>query len=59
MEAPVSTPYTWNMGSETLLLTFCVYSEEEDPDEYPFPLTLRTKPPGPASPLDGIQINGN
>ncbi|XXH00377.1 hypothetical protein Hte_006721 [Hypoxylon texense] len=36
--------------------------EEEDPDEYPFPLTLRTKKTnfsGPASPLDGVQINGN
>ncbi|KAI1076334.1 glycogen synthase [Whalleya microplaca] len=36
--------------------------EEEDPDEYPFPLTLRTKKAsfsGPASPLDGVQINGN
>ena len=33
--------------------------EEEDPDEYPFPLTLRTKRSGPASPLDGVALNGN
>jgi len=33
--------------------------EEEDPDEYSFPLTLRTKRSGPASPLDSVQINGN
>jgi len=27
--------------------------EEEDPDEYPFPLTLRTKrPTGPTSPAE-------
>jgi hypothetical protein len=27
--------------------------EEEDPDEYPFPLTLRTKrPQGPTSPTE-------
>lgn len=25
--------------------TFSVHSAEEDPDEYPFPLTLRTKQP--------------
>ncbi|KAI9777466.1 MAG: glycogen synthase isoform 1 [Geoglossum umbratile] len=29
--------------------------EEEDPDEYPFPLTLRTKrPQGPTSPIQGV-----
>lgn len=33
-------------------------SDEEDPDEYPFPLTLRTKS-GPASPLEAVQPNGN
>jgi hypothetical protein len=39
-------------------LTFC--SEEEDPDEYPFPLTLRSKRSNaPASPLDGVTVNGN
>lgn len=33
-------------------------SEEEDPDEYAFPLTLRTKRAnGPGSPLDGVQLN--
>lgn len=30
-----------------------VSREEEDPDEYPFPLTLRTKrPTGPTSPVE-------
>ena len=33
-------------------------SEEEDPDDYPFPLTLRLKKPsGPNSPVEGL-ING-
>ena len=34
-------------------------SEEEDPDDYPFPLTLRApkKPSGPTSPVEGV-ING-
>jgi glycogen(starch) synthase len=34
-------------------------SEEEDPDEYPFPLTLRTKVSGAASALEGLPLNGN
>jgi hypothetical protein len=33
-----------------------LHSEEEDPDEYPFPLTLRNKT---GSPLDGAPLNGN
>ncbi|KAK8111892.1 glycogen synthase [Apiospora kogelbergensis] len=37
--------------------------EEEDPDEYPFPLTLRTKQKGgisgTASPLESAPMNGN
>jgi hypothetical protein len=35
--------------------------EEEDPDEYPFPLTLRTKrPTGPTSPAEPVPItNGD
>lgn len=41
-----------------MMLTILRCSEEEDPDEYPFPLTLRTKRTGPGSPLDGIPING-
>jgi glycogen(starch) synthase len=32
--------------------------EEEDPDEYPFPLTLRTKQPAPHSPSDNVPVNG-
>ncbi|KFY08798.1 hypothetical protein V491_08407, partial [Pseudogymnoascus sp. VKM F-3775] len=42
--------------------------EEEDPDEYPFPLTLRTRRPsgsaidslsaGPTSPADPAKANG-
>lgn len=36
-----------------------VNSEEEDPEEYPFPLTLRTKQPdAAASPLEGA-LNGH
>jgi glycogen synthase len=34
-------------------------SEEEDPDEIPYTLFLRNKRSGPASPLDGVQLNGN
>ena len=35
------------------------YSEEEDPDEYPFPLTLRTKrSTGPTSPVGETVTNG-
>jgi hypothetical protein len=41
------------------------YSEEEDPDDYPFPLTLRS-PKKPLSPYDAIgnggavhAVNGN
>lgn len=36
-----------------------IYREEEDPDEYPFPLTLRNqkKPLGANSPIDGL-LNG-
>lgn len=41
------------------LLTNMSYREEEDPDEYPFPLTLRTKRSGPASPLGSAQLNGS
>ena len=42
-------------------LTNNVCSEEEDPEEYPFPLTLRTKQPGPPSPLEGASapVNGD
>lgn len=36
------------------------YSEEEDPDEYSFPLTLRSKRPhGPTSPAEAVTINGD
>lgn len=40
------------------ILTTC--SEEEEPDEFPYPLTLRTKKSGdrPQSPLDSISLNG-
>ena len=41
---------------------FCIRSEEEDPDEYPFPLTLRTKKSSnPGSPIDStpLPVNGN
>lgn len=32
---------------------------EEDPEEYPFPLTLRTKQPGGESPLPPAALNGS
>jgi len=33
--------------------------EEEDSEEYPFPLTLRTKQPGGMSPQTQATLNGN
>lgn len=41
------------------MLTHKLNREEEDPDEYTFPLTLRTKRNGPPSPLEDVQLNGN
>jgi hypothetical protein len=35
------------------------HSEEEDPDEYPFPLTLRKQQPGGNSPLNNMPLNGS
>lgn len=38
-----------------------IFSEEEDPDDYPFPLTLKTKSPKtsePTSPAPMMSING-
>lgn len=57
MEASVSTGES-GLFFVVMMLTILRCSEEEDPDEYPFPLTLRTKRTGPGSPLDGIPING-
>lgn len=35
-------------------------SAEEDPDDYPFPLTLRTKQPSNGGEADGpVPVNGN
>jgi hypothetical protein len=46
-----------------MLIIFLRYSEEEDPDEYPFPLTLRTKrstgPTSPTIPATDMITNGN
>jgi hypothetical protein len=37
-----------------------ISSEEEDPDEYPFPLTLRSKSPrGPTSPAEPAPVTAN
>ena len=36
-----------------------LHREEEDPDEYPFPLTLRTKATGTGSPPGALPTNGN
>jgi glycogen(starch) synthase len=41
------------------ILLIVQFSEEEDPDEYPFPLTLRTKrSTGPTSPNPEAVTNG-
>jgi glycogen(starch) synthase len=42
-----------------ILLTM-FHREEEEPDEFPYPLTLRTKKSTdrPPSPLDSIPVNG-
>lgn len=35
------------------------FSEEEDADDYPFPLTLKTKRSlGPNSPIEQVTLNG-
>jgi hypothetical protein len=39
-----------------------LHREEEDPDEYPFPLTLRSRRSsagGPTSPSEASEANGN
>lgn len=56
MEVAVSAPST---SRDDEYITDAIHSDEEDPDEYPFPLTLRTKRAGPGSPLDGVTLNGN
>ena len=49
MEITVSFLFLGKKEREMLILN----REEEDPDEYPFPLTLRTKrPTGPTSPAE-------
>lgn len=57
MEAPVSdtdAPLPPRKYANAL------HSEEEDPDEYPFPLTLRTKTAGATGSPPGIlPANGN
>lgn len=55
MEASVSAAF-----QRPFVILLTDYSEEEDPDEYPFPLTLRSKrSTGPTSPADGVLSNGN
>ena len=53
MEIAVSVFYSF---LEVLLITGC--SEEEEPDDYPFPLTLKTKkssdPNSPAPLIGGL-----
>lgn len=59
MEAAVSDNVPSKCSKHDTNLTD--FSDEEDPDEYPFPLTLKQRT-GPGSPLDGIQglqINGS
>ena len=62
MEASVSfqfPPRFFLIREELVLLTLDVTSEEEDPDEYPFPLTLKTKTSAPGTPLQTLTLNGN
>lgn len=42
-------------------LTGCTHSEEEEPDDHFYPLTLRARKNNdrPQSPLDSISINGD
>ena len=58
MEAPVSRDII-GCRSRPEDCTDAVNSEEEDPDDYPFPLTLRSpkKPTPMGSPLPG-DLNG-
>lgn len=53
-------PYVTNiLNFDNIPTNLCASREEEDPDEYPFPLTLRNqkKSLGPNSPVDGL-LNG-
>lgn len=57
MEAAVSLPPS---EIHIILLITVTYREEEDPDEYPFPLTLRSKKStGPTSPAEDVITNGS
>lgn len=47
------------MREEFVFANTDLNSEEEDPDEYPFPLTLKTKPSAPGTPLQTLTLNGN
>lgn len=53
-------PYVWvhSYFRQSLTIDFC--REEEDPDEYPFPLNLRIKKPAgePLSPAEPAILNG-
>lgn len=56
--SPFSTkPHIVGLYLRSVLIE--IYREEEDPDDYPFPLNLRSpmKATGPTSPVDGI-LNG-
>jgi glycogen(starch) synthase len=46
---------------EELTVPFFFHSEEEEPDDHFYPLTLRTRKNNdrPQSPLDSISINGS
>ena len=52
-------PYVLCSSSYVLDESNSLFSEEEDSDDYPFPLTLKTprKPTGPNSPVEGV-LNG-
>lgn len=48
-----------NVNKEEIKTDTSCNSAEEDPEEYPFPLTLHTKQPGGESPLPPAALNGN
>lgn len=63
MEAAVSDARTIILTTipffKMLKTNIHISSDEEDPDEYPFPLTLRNKAPGgDASPVPPAALNG-
>lgn len=52
-------PYVCRVVARKIVLICIAFSEEEDPDDYPFPLTLKAgKSKGPTSPVEAGMLNG-